>query len=82
VQVVQAPPSRRHSKPAPSSLELKSNVAAELELGSAGAESIVVSGIVRSMVTLTTSVPVFEPVSTATARRARLPSGSSGQDAS
>ena len=72
----------RHSKVAPGSFELKVKFALALALGSAGPESIVVAGTVRSMVTLTTSAPVLAAASVATARSARLPSASSGQEAS
>ena len=78
----QAPPSRRHSNVAPGSLELNVRLALAPALGSAGPESIVVVGTVRSMVTSTTSAPVLEAASVATARSARLPSASSGQEAS
>jgi hypothetical protein len=82
VQAVQAPPSSRHSKPAPGSLALKAKLALVLALGSAGAESIVVAGTVRSMVTSITATPVLVAASVATARSARFPSASSGQEAS
>ena len=78
----QPPPSRRHSNVAPGSLELNVRLASALALGSDGPESIVVAGTVRSMVTSTTSAPVLEAASVATARSARLPSASSGQEAS
>ena len=49
-QVVQLPPSMRHSKVEPGSVELKVKVGVVLFDGSAGAESIVVLGAVRSIV--------------------------------
>ena len=49
--------------------------------GSAGAESIDVTGRVRSTVTFTMSSPVFEPTSVATARSAAFPSAGSGHEA-
>jgi hypothetical protein len=61
---------------------LKAKAAEALALGSDGAESMLVAGTLRSMVTVTTSSPVFEPASVATARRARAPSASSGHEAS
>ena len=67
---------------APGSFEEKSNDGEVSELGSDGAESIVVSGTVRSIVTSITAEPTLDAVSVATARRARLPSGSTGHEAS
>ena len=49
-QAPQAPPSRRHSKVEPPSLELKVKVAAFDPLGFVGLESIVVCGAARSIV--------------------------------
>ena len=65
----------------PPSLALKSKVAPVALVGSAGAESIDVTGRVRSTVTLTMSSPVFEPTSVATARSAAFPSAGSGHEA-
>ena len=69
------------AKAAPGSLELKAKLALVDALGSAGAESIVVAGTVRSMVTSITAAPVFDAASVATARSARFPSASSAQEA-
>src|SRR6185295_14195020 len=73
-QAAKEPPSSRHWKVTPPSLALKSKVAPVALVGSAGAESIDVTGRVRSTVTLTMSSPVFEPTSVATARSAAFPS--------
>ena len=50
VQAPQAPPSMRHSKVEPPSLELKVKVAAFEPVGFVGLESIVVCGAARSIV--------------------------------
>ena len=85
--VVQAPPpaGRRWnsavSTPEPASAELEETaIVPTTKAPSAGAVSEPV-GSVRSMVTLTTSAPVFPAPSVTMARRARLPSGSMGHEA-
>ena len=85
--VVQAPPpaGRRwnsaESTPEPASAELESTARVPVTKAPfAGAVSDPV-GFVRSTVTLTTSEPVLPLPSVATARSARLPSESIGQEA-
>ena len=66
----QLPPSMRHSKVEPPSLELKLKLGVVLFDGSLGVEPIVVFGAVLSTRRLATrSVLVFPAVSVATARR-------------
>ena len=86
--VVQGPPpaGRRWNSavatPEPASAESEETATAApvTKAASAGAVSEPV-GLVRSTVTLTTSAPVLPAPSVATARRARLPSGSIAQEA-
>ena len=75
----QPPPSSRHSNVEPVSFELKERSGEPTFDGSPGVPSSVVSGGVRSTVTVTTSLALWPVRSTATASSARLPSAGSGQ---
>src|SRR5262245_40481391 len=75
VQVLQLPPSMRHSKLDPPSLELKVKLGVALFEGSAGPESMLVSGAVLSTRRFATrSAWVCPTMSVATARTSYIPS--------